>query len=74
MRGPFKYRNTSPKVIRKVIPLAVMLGVRHPLSLRDVEVLLPERGIGRHETMRPCGRSIKRPDRSAPAGGTLQLV
>jgi len=41
MRNPFKYFNSSPEVIR----LAVMLYVRYPLSLRNVEDLLAERGI-----------------------------
>jgi len=40
-RSPFKYFKTSPEVIR----LAVMMYVRFPLSLRNVEDLLHERGI-----------------------------
>ncbi|AUH64149.1 IS6 family transposase [Paracoccus zhejiangensis] len=48
-RSPFRYFKTSPEVIR----LAVMLYVRFPLSLRDVEDLLHERGIDIcHETVR----------------------
>jgi len=48
-RSPFKYFKTSPEVIR----LAVMLYVRFPLSLRNVEDLLHERGIDvSHETIR----------------------
>ena len=48
-RSPFRYFKTSPEVIR----LAVMLYVRFPLSLRNVEDLLHERGIGvSHETVR----------------------
>ena len=39
--GPFRYFKTSPEIIR----LAVMLYVRYPLSLRNVEDLLHERGI-----------------------------
>ena len=39
--NPFRYFNSSPEVIR----LAVMLCVRFPLSLRNVEDLLFERGI-----------------------------
>ena len=38
-RSPFRYFKTSPEVIR----LAVMLYVRFPLSLRNVEDLLHER-------------------------------
>lgn len=48
-RSLFRYFKTSPEVIR----LAVMLYVRFPLSLRDVEDLLHERGIDIcHETVR----------------------
>ena len=49
MRNPFRYFNSSPEVIR----LAVMMYVRYPLSLRQVEDLLFERGIDVcHETVR----------------------
>src|SRR5450759_321253 len=49
MRNPFKYFNSSPEVIR----LVVMMYVRFPLSLRNVEDLLAERGIDIcHETVR----------------------
>lgn len=49
MRNPFRYFKTSPEIIR----LAVMLYVRFPLSLRNVEDLLHERGIDvSHETIR----------------------
>ena len=47
--SPFKYFKTSSEIIR----LAVMLYVRFPLSLRNVEDLLHERGIDvSHETVR----------------------
>ena len=47
--SPFRYFKTSPEVIR----LAVMMYVRYPLSLRNVEDLLHERGIEiSHETVR----------------------
>ena len=49
MRNPFRYFKTSPEVIR----LAVMMYVRFPLSLRQVEDLLHEHGIDIcHETVR----------------------
>ena len=49
MRNPFRYFNSSPEVIR----LTVMMYVRYPLSLRQVEDLLSERGIDIcHETVR----------------------
>ena len=49
MRNPFRYFNSSPEVIR----LAVMLYIRYPLSLRQVEDLLFERGIDiYHKTVR----------------------
>ncbi len=40
-RSPFRYFRTSPEIIR----LAVMMYIRFPLSLRNVEDLLHERGI-----------------------------
>jgi putative transposase len=47
--NPFRYFKKSPEIIR----LAVMLYVRFPLSLRNVEDLLHERGIEiSHETVR----------------------
>jgi putative transposase len=47
--NPFRYFNSFPEVIR----LVVMLYVRFPLSLRNVEDLLFERGIDIcHETVR----------------------
>jgi len=49
MKNPFRYFKTSPEIIR----LAVMMYVRFPLSLRNVEDLLDERGIDiSHETIR----------------------
>jgi hypothetical protein len=38
--SPFRYFNSSPEIIR----LVVMMYVRFPLSLRNVEDLLAERG------------------------------
>ena len=40
-RDPFKCFKTSPEIIR----LAVMMYIRFPLSLRNVEDLLHERGV-----------------------------
>jgi len=49
MHDPFRYFNSSPEVIR----LVVMMYAKYPLSLRNVEDLLHERGIDvRHETVR----------------------
>jgi putative transposase len=49
MSNPFRYFNSSPEVIW----LVVMMYVRYPLSLRNVEDLLAERGIDiSHETVR----------------------
>jgi putative transposase len=49
MQNPFRYFNSSPEVIR----LVVMMYIRYPLSLRQVEDLLHERGIDIcHETVR----------------------
>jgi putative transposase len=48
MSDPFRYFNSSPEVI----PLVVMY-VKFPLSLRNVEDLLAERGVDiSHETIR----------------------
>jgi putative transposase len=41
MKSPFRYFNSSPDVIR----LVVMMYVKYPLSLRNVEDLMAERGI-----------------------------
>jgi len=47
--SPFRYFKTSAEIIR----LAVMMYVRFPLSLRNIEDLLHERGIEiSHETVR----------------------
>ena len=49
MKNPFRYFKTSPEIIR----LAVMMYIRYPLSLRQVEDLLHERGIDiSYETVR----------------------
>ena len=49
MKSPFRYFKTSPEIIR----LAAMMYVRFPLSLRNVEDLLQERGIEvSHKTIR----------------------
>src|SRR6056297_1301705 len=78
----FKGFQSSPEIIR----LAVMMYVRFPLSLRNVEDLLHERGIDiNHETIRCCWLRFgpifaaeirKRPSkaRSRAAGGALQQI
>lgn len=49
MINPFRNVKTSPEIIR----LAVMMYVRFPLSLRNVEDIPHERGVDvRHETIR----------------------
>ena len=78
---PLRYFKTSPEIIR----LAVILYIRFPLSLRNVEDLLHERGIENcHETVRYwwnrfgsmfaaeiCGRRVEamRPSSMAMAFG-----
>ena len=48
-RSPFRYFRISPEIIL----VAVRMYVRFPLSLRNVEGLLRERGIDNsHETLR----------------------
>jgi putative transposase len=76
MRNPFRYFKTSPEVIR----LAVMMYIRFPLSLRQVEDLLNERGIDIcHETVRawwnrfgPMFAAEIRKKRSAPMRAQIQ--
>ncbi len=49
MQNPFRYFNSSPEVIR----LVVLMYIRYPLSLRQAEDLLFERGIDIcHHTVR----------------------
>jgi len=49
MKNPFRYLNSSPEIIR----LTVMMYIRSPLSLRQVEDLLFGRRIDIcHETLR----------------------
>jgi putative transposase len=49
MQNPSRYFNSSPEIIR----LTVMMCIRYPLSLRQVEDLLFERGIDLcHKTVR----------------------
>jgi putative transposase len=49
MSNPFRCFKISPEIIR----LAVMMCVRFPLSLRNVEDLLHERGVDiSHEIVR----------------------
>jgi len=49
MKNPFRYFKTSPEVIR----LSVMMYIRFPLSLRQVEDILYEHGIDiSYETVR----------------------
>ena len=49
MRNPFRYFNSSPEVIR----LGVVMHIRYPLSLKEVDYILFERGVDiSHETVR----------------------
>ena len=49
MHNPFRYVNSSPEVMR----LVVMMYIRYPLSLREVDDMLVERGIDIcHDTVR----------------------
>ena len=55
LKNPFKYFKTSPEIIR----LAVMYYVRYPLSFRQVEDNLHERGIDMcYETLRFWGDRV----------------
>ena len=56
MRNQFRYFKTSPEIIR----LAVMMYIRFPLSLRQVEDLLHERGIDIcYETVRALVEPVR---------------
>jgi putative transposase len=64
--SPFRYFNSSPEVIR----LVVMMYVRFPLSLRNVEDLLFERGIDIcHETVRQ-----RNPAATCPVHATWRTI
>ena len=54
----FRYFNSSPEVIR----LVVMMYVRYPLSLRNVEDLLAERGIDRPVLVEQVWSDVRRRD------------
>jgi transposase-like protein len=71
MKDPFRYFNSSPEVIR----LVVMMYVRYPLSLRNVEDLLAERGIDiSHETVRFWwNRFVRWPDPEDADGAYARL-
>jgi hypothetical protein len=67
--NPFRYFNSLPVIIR----LAVMMYVKYPLSLRNVEDLLAERGIDVcYETVRFWWNRFgpMSPPRSAASGST----
>jgi putative transposase len=57
----FRFFKTSPEIIH----LAVMMYVRYPLSLWNVEDLLHERGASTWR-MRPCGSGGTGSGRSSP--------
>ena len=57
MSNPFRYFDGSAEVVR----LVVMMYVRYPVSLRNVEDLLAERGIDiSHETSGFGGTGLAR--------------
>ena len=62
--SPFRYFNSSPEVIR----LVVMMYVRFPLSLRNVEVLLFERGIASNLVVGPLFARHRAPPRTSTCG------
>ena len=68
MRNPFRYFNSSPEVIR----LTVMLYIRYPLSLRQVEDLLLCWSAGSTSAMKPYGVEPLRPD--VRHGGPEQAI
>ena len=74
MKNPFRYFKTSPEIIR----LAVRMYVRFPLSLRNVEDLLHERGIEvSHETdpvlVEPVRPDLRRRDPQEADGSNARV-
>ena len=68
--APCRYFNSSPEVIH----LVVMMYARYPLSLRNVEDLLAERGINiSHETIRFWCNRFGRCSRGNRSPGDLTL-
>ena len=55
-RTPFYRFNSSPEIIR----LVVMMYIKYPLSLRNVEDLLHERGIDICHLWTPLGAQAKK--------------
>ena len=53
-KNPFRYFDSSPEVIR----LVVMMYVRYPLSLRNVEDLLAQRGHCQGKQFWPLRRQL----------------
>ena len=69
--NPFRYFRWSPEIIR----LAVLMYVRFPLALRNVEYLLFERGIDIcHETVRLWWSSRHSPPECAAHEGPSSLA
>ena len=67
---PFRWFDSSPEVIQ----LVVMLYVRYPLSLRNVEDLAFERGIDIcHETVRKWVQATASPALTAPNGDEFRV-
>ena len=54
-RNPFKYFKTSPEIIR----LAVMYYILYPLSYRQVEDILHERGVAPQGYLNVCHQMIR---------------
>jgi transposase-like protein len=67
MKNPFRYFNRSPEVIR----LTVMLYIRYPLSLRQVEDILFER---EYIVLNNAAAEWKRPPREWTEAGTQFAV
>ena len=68
--SPFRCFNSSPEVIR----LVVMMYVRFPLSLQNVENLLVERGMDIcHKTVRLVQLSLKRRMNDGPLTAITDL-
>ena len=75
MPNPFRYFNSSPEGIR----LAVMMYIRYPLSLRQVEDLLIRaryRYLSRNRAVlvEPVRSDVRRGDQEAPSEAGSMLL
>jgi transposase-like protein len=69
MRNPFRYFNSSPEVIR----LRVIMYIRYPLSLRQVETRHRDLPRNRAVLMEPVRSDVRRGDPQAARSRSIIL-